>query len=355
MTNQMHSDSWTGSDRSQREAGSALVVALWVIALLSLLISAFAVDMHLEARITSYQKKRLKSEYLARAGIERVEWLIAKSQDVNPKEPDYEVISDSWFPRAAQLKQASTLVIHEELGEGEMEISIKPEPARRNVNQLSANDWRKVLEVGDIPEEMWDDLIASVLDWMDGNNDKQDGGAENDYYESLEEPYKTKNGPLDTVEELLLVKGFTRSILFSGPIDPDAEEGLNVSGIADMLTVFGDGKVNVNAAPRRVLMTLEGMNEVSADDLLAERSGEYLEDDSDESPFFENMSDVFERVPGLAQELSAVLTTVSQIYRVSSKGNWGEVDHRISCIVQARPKGMRVIRWLEGDEFSREQ
>ena len=38
------------------------------------------------------------------------------------------------------------------------------------------------------------------------------------------------------------VKGFTRSILFGGPIDPDAEEGVKVSGIADMLTVFGDGK-----------------------------------------------------------------------------------------------------------------
>lgn len=127
---------------------------------------------------------------------------------------------------------------------------------------------------------------------------------------------------------------------------------MHVSGIADMLTVFGDGKVNVNAAPQRVLMTLKGMTEVSVDDLLAERSGTYLEPDSDENPYFKDMSDFHNRVSGL-DHLGNVLTTVSQIYRVTSKGKLGDADHRISCIVQARPKGMRVIRWLERDDFSR--
>ena len=44
------------------------VVALWVLIILSLLIGAFAFDMHIEAGITSFYRKRLRSQYLATRG-----------------------------------------------------------------------------------------------------------------------------------------------------------------------------------------------------------------------------------------------------------------------------------------------
>ena len=40
---------------------SAIIIVIWVIALLSVLISGFAFDMHLESRIISYQRKKLKA------------------------------------------------------------------------------------------------------------------------------------------------------------------------------------------------------------------------------------------------------------------------------------------------------
>ncbi|MDP2990016.1 MAG: hypothetical protein Q8O57_05570, partial [Kiritimatiellota bacterium] len=50
--------------------GSALIVVLWVIGLLSMFVMAFAFDMHVEARITSSWRKKLMAEYLAKAGVE---------------------------------------------------------------------------------------------------------------------------------------------------------------------------------------------------------------------------------------------------------------------------------------------
>ena len=62
--------------------GSALIIVLWVVALLSVLIGGFAFDMHVESKVVSYLRKKLKAEYLAKAGIEHALSVIARSQEV---------------------------------------------------------------------------------------------------------------------------------------------------------------------------------------------------------------------------------------------------------------------------------
>src|SRR5947207_2464686 len=61
---------------------------------------------------------------------------------------------------------------------------------------------------------MTEDIANSILDWIDPDEDTRSNGAENDYYSTLSSPYRCKNGPLDTLEELLLVKGVTPQLLF---------------------------------------------------------------------------------------------------------------------------------------------
>ena len=51
-----------------------------------------------------------------------------------------------------------------------------------------------------------------MLDWIDPDNNQHVGGAESDYYESLDPPYQAKDGPMDDLSELLLVRGITGSI-----------------------------------------------------------------------------------------------------------------------------------------------
>lgn len=73
-----------------------------------------------------------------------------------------------------------------------------------------------------------DEAVAdAILDWLDEDDEAREFGAESAYYASLEPPYAPKNGPLDTVEELLRVRGVTPQMLFgtdtnrNGQVDPN--------------------------------------------------------------------------------------------------------------------------------------
>jgi len=98
-------------------------------------------------------------------------------------------------------------------------IEVEEESAKINLNSLldqdnSGDTLRQVLQKaqGLVPE-MTDDVIASIIDWMDEDDDIEEQGAENEYYLALEPAYRCKNGPVDSLDELLLVKGVTPTLL----------------------------------------------------------------------------------------------------------------------------------------------
>jgi general secretion pathway protein K len=82
---------------------------------------------------------------------------------------------------------------------------------------------------------------------------------------SLKNPYKARNADFETMEELLLVKGVTGELLYGG----------GGKGLIDILSVNAkSGKINLNAAPREVLLAVPGMTAELADALIANRSAE---------------------------------------------------------------------------------
>src|SRR5262249_10318162 len=56
---------------------------------------------------------------------------------------------------------------------------------------------------------MTEDIADSIVDWLDADDNSRPNGAEDSYYQTLNPSYRCKNGPLDSIEELLLVKGVT--------------------------------------------------------------------------------------------------------------------------------------------------
>lgn len=89
------------------------------------------------------------------------------------------------------------------------------------------------------------ELAASIVDWLDTDSETTNGGAENDYYSAAELPYRCKNGPIDSIGELLLVKGMTRELLYgtdlngNGIQDADEQDANGFSrGLAAFLTVY---------------------------------------------------------------------------------------------------------------------
>jgi type II secretory pathway component PulK len=93
---------------------------------------------------------------------------------------------------------------------------------------------------------MTPDVADAIVDWLDADNNPRPYGAEDDYYMSLSPPYHCKNGPLDSLEELLLVRGVTPDLLFgddrnrNGALDPgeDAGTGIFDRGWSAYLTIY---------------------------------------------------------------------------------------------------------------------
>ncbi len=349
--------------KESNRRGSALIVVLWVIALLSMFVVSFAFDARLEAGITSYCKKRTKADYLARSGLEVARMLMSRSVEYKTagqteKERMEADVDDKWFEPVKRLSDGLAIMNYSaKLGDGEILLTIEPEPARRNVNLLKEDDWELIFKQSGVPEDLWPVLIESFLDWTDQDTTPRSDGAEtDDYYSRLDFPYKAKNGPLDTVDELLLVKGFNKTILYGGtlPGRTEQDEGLAIAGIDGLLTTYGDGKVNVNAAPLNVLITFKDVDDLVAGAIMEEREGlsgsrTKASDKKKEKTSFLSVEDLYARIPDLPQGVRGSFTVDSAIFRVTSVGNLGGVKKKIWCIVMFAGQQMNILKWREED------
>jgi general secretion pathway protein K len=114
-----------------------------------------------------------------------------------------------------------------------------------------------------------EDIAYAIADWVDADEVRlSDGGFEDEYYNTLEDPYSSKNGPFDSVAELQLVAG----------IDDDL-----YGAIKDAVTVYpfeGGGGINPNTAPPVVLASIrvkENPASETPEPLSAEQVGTILD------------------------------------------------------------------------------
>jgi hypothetical protein len=123
-----------------------------------------------------------------------------------------------------------------------------------------------------------------------------------------------------------------------------------LTSLRNLLTVYGDGKVNVNAADMDVLMTLPAIDDIYANEIIEDREGVNLEEDElaeIESTSFENVADFNARFPEVAGLLNGRISTDSGVYRLTCIGKVGEVERTIRCVVNLKDKKLLVLRWNE--------
>lgn len=134
-----------------------------------------------------------------------------------------------------------------------MRFGITPEAGKLNLNVAAEEQIRGLFSplLVELQIENPEELIASFLDWVDEDDEVRDGGAESEYYNTLEPPFDAKNGPLDSVEELLLIKGFNAAVLYgedtnrNGILDPNEDDGETSFPPYDN----GDGILTAGLAP----------------------------------------------------------------------------------------------------------
>ena len=365
------------SPRKNPQRGSALIVALWTIVLMSVLVASFTLDAMLEAKIGVYVRQRRHVNYLTQSGVAIAEMLLVKQQKVSPTSlaTDDE---DRWKEPALRIKRGQTTVIDEPIGEGVVRVEIIPEQARWNINQLCNEArngipydsvWEQIFTMANIPAEYFEELIDCWDDWTDADSAVQGRyGAEDEYYKSLDPPYTARNGPVDTIDELRLVKGFVPAILDGGVLNPDAkkEQQITVRGIKELFTTYGDGKINVNAAPMEVLMTIPGVDDITAGAIIEEREGAggsgtlsgvrsttgmaraaTMASGQEEDYSFKTVADFMGRIPGIASEVEQYVTVNSATFRVNIRGEASGISHTIQAIVELEGDKVRYLRWRE--------
>jgi hypothetical protein len=143
------------------------------------------------------------------------------------------------------------------IGDRDCDVYISSENGKININGLNDKNrgiFVTFLKKRDIDSFDADIITDSILDWVDTNDLTHINGAEDGYYGSLPDPYKAKDAPFSSIEEMTLVRGVT----------PDIFEN-----IKDFITVYGDKEIsiNVNLASKEVLSSILGLSDDIVDEL----------------------------------------------------------------------------------------
>lgn len=331
--------------------GSALIVVMWVLLILALLVTSMVYDMHVEASITAYQRNRTQAQQFAKAGAEFARYLLWKSVKVKPAMGTATDDDPDIFLQAVRLQRGMSVTNYvREFGEngelGKFTLTMIPEQAFRNINRLNPDtEWPLLLRQAGIPEDLYPELVDCVMDWIDGNDTMRVNGAESDDAFYVERGYPVKNAMLDTVEELLLIKGWTKAMVFGG-IPREGEDPL--TGVGPLATVWGDGRINVNSASREVLLTLPTIDDVVADDIIAQRTPENTEGTIDEG--YKTDNEVFARTRA-SPALQGVLTAAEHHFmRVLIRGECQGVHSGIRCVMWNDNRRFQPVFWREGEE-----
>ncbi|MCX5907400.1 MAG: type II secretion system protein GspK, partial [Deltaproteobacteria bacterium] len=228
--------------------GVALIMVLWVLAVLSVIVFEFSFAMRTEVSMTKNYQEELQLHALAEGGIQR-----AVAELVYKQDPRIQQLRKN-FKQEAILKQEE---IPEEQKEwvtdgreykvpferGECTVRVMGEAGKVNINVVSETMLRKIIVNLGLEEEKRDIVVDSILDWRDPDDFHRMNGAENDYYQGLPEPYNCKNGNLDAVEELLLVKGVTAQLYYGNKIKEEGagDEKTETVGLKDIFSIYAPG------------------------------------------------------------------------------------------------------------------
>ncbi|MFA5146426.1 MAG: hypothetical protein WC515_03485 [Candidatus Omnitrophota bacterium] len=238
--------------------GTILVASLWILSILSIMAVGIGFRTSLEARLSKYNLDRMKSLYLARAGSFRsLEAISADGRDYDSMRECGIMISDEYGPEAGPSVFFSDI----RAGDGTFSVGytsdkkyyagMSDEARRININTAPAAVLERLLGPGN------EEVASYVIDWRDTDAITARGESEDAYYQSLEHPYRCKNGNFLAPEELFMVRGMTPEIFYN---------------IKEYITVFGEGKININTAPPRVLLA-SGLSESTADIITRFRAG----------------------------------------------------------------------------------
>jgi len=275
-----------------KTSGSALIVVLWCLVLLAVLTIGMLHTTRIEVRLVRNHGDLLQAHYLALAGIEKAKALIHQETQ------DLQAAGGIWKSNLVDNEQIFRDV---PLGRGLFRVVRPPrreEGGRYPIYGLADEEGRLDLNTASVEElkrlpDMTPEIAAAIADWRDGDDKLTPGGAEAEHYASLSPPYRPRNGPFETLRELLMVRGVTPALLYGeaargrpGDENGTARDRRAEGGWSELLTVDssvenvnakGKSRVNLKNANEETLAAVDGIGNDLAKAIVAYRGQHQLE------------------------------------------------------------------------------
>jgi general secretion pathway protein K len=266
------------------QKGVVLILTLSLVTILTVAALEMARKAAMSTDTVLEDQDRFRAEQAAMSGIHLAMAVLADDASTGEidsvQEPwaDSGLLSDLLAGMHPEAREVS-LEIVDEMGKIQVNALVSGFPGNA-FNDVQRELWERMLALvfsGDKSLDVRDptEIINCVKDWLDSEDDDLvtgTSGAEEEYYRSLDPPVACANGPLDTLDEFLLIKGISMDILavkstlqessrFSGiPGVPELDEVFTVLGMdTDPAEAGGyrfEGRININTAGPLVLAAM---------------------------------------------------------------------------------------------------
>jgi general secretion pathway protein K len=283
MINRIPSNTDTALPAADRrlptDNGVILIALLWILTAISVIALSFSRESFVEVAAARNAQSLESAYFVARAGIVTTIYQLMRKRIMPPVQPAG--LQDT--PDPLDLG-----VVTGTFGGGAYRVDIQDESGKLNINTVSEEQLRLLIEASGIDKHDGDIIADSILDWRDADTEYRLNGAEDDYYQTLNPPYKAKNGRIDAIEELLLIRGVTPDYFYGRPEKAPDGTVTYKYGLSRYLTVYSTrNQVNVNFAPLPVLLSIPGMTREAAQMVYDRRR----------SKPFKNLQEVVREIP----------------------------------------------------------
>ena len=337
------------------ENGVALLLTIWVLALLSVIVGEFCHAMRTEVNITRNFKEKTEAYYIGKAGLMQAVVELIRIETTPPVIVNVEETQP--LPEEEKIDWRINIPMQDiPFGAGAFSVKIENEAGKININKADQNLLRMMLNSFELDDKEKDVIVDSILDWRDNDDLRRLHGAEDEYYQSLPDPYRAKNDDFESVEELLLVRGITPEI-YNGRLKDIVSVYTEKDDIRPFRSRrqrvgrnnndFSYNKININYASQAMLRTLPQMTEELVREIINFRKEKDL-----------TMPDVLEIVgAGAYTELAPYITTSrdakSPFFTIVSEGKsqqGGTITHHfeVTLKIDARSeKKYKILKWTD--------
>ena len=194
--------------------GVALILVLLMVSVIVVLTLQLNVSSRSQVHEAANLGDGIRVLYIAKSGLFAGMGLLSEDRG------DADTLNEAWARTEALSEQSKSY-----FDGGYLELVIEDETGKININKLVAGNGFNGAVKGlltrlltqpqfQIQEREVEDLLNAIKDWIDADSEVTATGAENAYYQGLGKSYTVRNGPMESIDELLMVRGVTRELFY---------------------------------------------------------------------------------------------------------------------------------------------